>query len=510
VRWRFDQADLGFVYSLLMALSLALINPWGTPRGGVWTHPKVYALIALALLTWGVLLAQLVLFGIKKLRGQATHHFRPPAAWVWAALLWGAFLGWGLVTVYLSPVMTSNALMANDEMGDGWVYWAWVGAFVLGNALLLRRFPGLFRPQLYGVLGAGALVGLAVLAQTLDWRLDFTDTMRQEVPTPDPKQPNVLLSNIWQGQMPIGLTSHRGHAAFVVAAAAVLALVSLLRGWLAGRYAWPLYALSLLGVYLTATRGAQLAFGAGMVYLLFRFWRVAGARRTLLLAFVPLALGVAGIVGSLTLGGSSGTRALPSLATLFKNPDAFLSMRPDYWRIASAGVRERPLTGWGYNGFGLAFPYVNDFEVRFKTFLAWEGGEPVDLDRLQGTDHYYFRYFGPDGILYRGRVMSNKAHNLLLDTAVSVGLVGLALYLLLLGVFLAVTARGAGWGLEAVLVVYLAYGLTWFESAQFSHLAWWALSVGLAWQRSPQPVRGSAQASVQGAEPFDARPAQAG
>jgi len=510
VKWRFDFADLGFVYGLLIALSLTLINPWGTPRGGVWTHPKVYALIGLALLTWGVLFTQLVIFVIKKMRRQPTPHFRPPAAWVWAALLWVAFLGWGLVTVYLSPVTISNALMANDEMGDGWLYWVWVGAFVLGNALTLRRFPKLFKPQLYGVLAAGALMSLAVLAQTLDWRLDFTDTMRQEVPTPDPDRPNLLLSNIWQGQMPIGLTSHRGHAAFVVAAAAVLALVSLLRGWLAGRYAWPLYALSLLSVYLTATRGAQLAFGAGMLYLLFRFWRVAGAQRTLLLAFVPVVLGVTGLVGALALGVSSGTRPLPSLATLFKNPDAFLSMRPDYWRIAVAGVRERPLAGWGYNGFGLAFPYVNDFDARFKTFLAWEGGEPVDVDRIQGTDHYYFRYFGPDGILYRGRVMSNKAHNLLLDTAVSVGVVGLGFYLLLLFVFLAVTARGAGWGLEAVFVVYLVYGVTWFESAQFSHLAWWALSVGLAWQRSPQAVQGSAQGPVEGAGPFDRLPAQTG
>lgn len=488
MKWRLDFADLGFVYGLLTALSLALINPWGTPRGEVWTNPKVYALIALALLTWSVLLAQLVRFIIKKLHREATPHFRPPAAWVWGALLWLAFLGWGLVTVYFSPISLRNALMANDEMGDGWVYWAWLGAFVLGNALVLRRFPQLFKPQLYGVLLAGALMGLAVLAQTVNWKLDFTATMGQEVPTPNPNRPNVLLSNIWQGQMPIGLTSHRGHAAFVVAAVAVLALVSQLRGWLAGRYAWPLYALSLLGVYLTATRGAQLAFGAGMIYLLIRFWRVAGARRTVLLALVPLVVGAAGLIGALALGVSSMTRSLPSLETLTKNPDAFLSMRPDYWRIAADGIRERPLAGWGYNGFGLMFPYVNDFEVRFKTFLAWQDGKPVELARLQGTDHYYFRYIGLDGLLYRGRVMSNKAHNLFLDTAVSLGLVGLALYLLLLGVFLGITARGAGWGLEAVLVVYLVYGLTWFESAQFSHLAWWALSAGLALQRAPQGV----------------------
>jgi hypothetical protein len=31
-------------------------------------------------------------------------------------------------------------------------------------------------------------------------------------------------------------------------------------------------------------------------------------------------------------------------------------------------------------------------------------------------------------------------------------------------------------GIEAVVIVYLAFTFTWFECAQFTHLAWWALS----------------------------------
>ncbi len=488
LRRSLDLADLGFVYGLLCALSLVLINPWGTPRGEIWTDPKVYAFIALTLLTWGVLLVQLGLATFRRLRRQPAPPFRVPASWGWAVLLWGAFLASGLLTAYYSPIKAREALMANNEMGDGWLYWAWVAAFTLGNALLLRRFPQLFRGQLYGFLSASVLMGMAVVVQTIDWRLDFTATMGQEFRTPNPRTPNQLRSIIYEGQMPIGLASHRGHAAFVMAAAAVLTLLSLLRGWLRGRAAWPLYVFFLLGVYLTSTRGAQLAFGAGMIYLLVRFWRVGGARRTVLLAFVPLALGVAGLVGALAVGVPSVTRSLPPIGKLLKNPDAFLSMRPGYWHIAVSGVRERPLLGWGYNGFGLAFAYVNDFQNRFATYLAWNEGEPVPLKTLLGADHYVFRYVGEDDTLYRGRVMSNKAHNLFLDTAVSVGLLGLGVYLLLLGVFLTATVRGEGWGLEAVLVVYLVYGLTWFESAQFSHLAWWGLSVGLAWQRLPQAL----------------------
>lgn len=488
-RFKLELSDLGFVYGTLCALTLVAINPWGTPRHGVWTDPKVYSLIALSLLTWTVLLALLVRFVVRKVRRQDALRVSPPRSWWLAAFLLGAFMLSGLATVYYSPVKMMNALTAHVEMGDGWLYWAWLSAFVLGNALVLRRFPQLFRAQLYGFLSGGALMALATLPQYLDWRLDYTQTMGQEVNTP--AGPNYLFSSVYQLQMPIGLSSHRGHAAFVVAATAILALVSLLRGWLRRRYAWPLYALSLLAVYLTSTRGAQVAFAAGLLYLLIRFWRVEGrARRTVLIALIPVVLGGAAVLGSAALGVSSGTRPLPPLELLFKRPDAFLSLRTDYWRVAVEGIRQRPFLGWGYNGFGLAFGYANDFDKQFAKYLDSEGGKPVKIARIQGTDHYWFRYFGPDDFLHRGRVMSNKAHNMFLDMGLSLGVVGLALYLLLIGVLSTVTARGGGWGLEAVTVVYLVYGLTWFDAAQFTHLAWWVFSAGLALQLAPKRTPG--------------------
>ena len=487
-----DFSDLGFVYGVLCALSLVLINPWGRPRGEIWTDPKVYAVIALALLTWSILLVLLVWFVLQR-PSHGRSRFYPPPTWGWAALLWAAYLGFGLLSVYYSPVRTSNALMPNNETGDGWVYWAYVAAFVLGNALLLRRFPQLFKAQLYGFLVAGLLTGLAVVAQTVDWRLDFTATMGKVVPNSQ-SVGGWLYSNIYGGQMPIGLDSHRGHAGFVVAAIGVLALVGMLRGWVKKRYGWPLYLLMLASVYLTSTRGVQVAFVAGLVYLLIRFWR-SSLRRVVLLAFIPLVVGGAALLGAGALGAPSATRSLPSLTTLITDPNVFLSFRPDYWRIAADGIRERPLLGWGYNGFGLAFPYVNDFERKFKRQLELipgprKPGEPqvYEMESLRGTDHYYFRYIGTDGEAHRGRVLSNKAHNLILDIWLSVGLGGLVTYALLLGVFLWVTARGDGWGLEAVAVVYLIYTLTWFESAQFSHLTWWVFSAGLAFQRLPQAV----------------------
>jgi O-antigen ligase len=471
--WQLDLSDLGFVYGVLLALSITLINPWGTPRGGIWTDPKVYTLIALALLTW------VVLFGVA-----LTHWRRQPAnlasllqrapisrLWVAAALLWLAFLASGLVTVLLSPVSFQSALMPQVEMGDGWVYWAWTAAFTLGNALLLARFPALFRAQLFGLLAGGVISSLAVVVQSWNWQLDFTATMGRTL------SPVWLESRIHQGQMPIGLTSNRGHVAFILAALAVLSALGHLRGWLQARVAWPLYAFFLLGLYLTSSRGPQLAFAAGMLYLLVRFWRQRPARTKLLALCAPLVLGVLAL-GATGLGPS---RNLPSLRLALTNLDAFTSARAYLWPSAVAGIRQRPLFGWGFNGYGLAWPHVNDFDERWAIQLARDArGQAIGVVRIGRHNHNFFQYLGTDGNLYLGRVLTNKAHNIVLDTAVSVGLVGLLLYSVLFGTFVYGAARGRGYGLEAVAVVYLAFGLTWFESAQYSHLAWWALSAGLA------------------------------
>jgi O-antigen ligase len=482
-RLSFDLSDLGFLYGTLFALSLVIINPQGVPYGGIWTTPKVYLVISLALLTWGVLLAQVALLLWRRARGgDGSGGVKLPARWGVAAVLWLAFLASGMVTIYLSPVTFRSALIANAEMGDGWVYWAWMAALVCGNALLLRCFPRLFKAQLYGLLIGGLLSAGAVFAQSVNWTLDFTDTTGQTF-----SGFAQLRSGIFKGWMPIGFTSNRGHVGFILAALTVLVLVCLVRGWLKGRTVWPLYTVFLAALYLTSSRGPQLAFAAGMLYLLVRFWRVPGGRKVMLIAFAPVLLG-----GALLLSGVLGTaqtRNLPPLSAIISNPFGFTSARTDLWASAADGIRARPLFGWGFNGFGLAWPHVNDFDVHWKTYLARdEKNRAIGVARILRNNHASFEYLGEDGNVYRVANLTNKAHNIVLDTAVSLGLVGASLYALLFGFFVYITARGAGWGLEVLGIVYLVFGLTWFESAQYSHLVWWALSVGLAFYALPQAV----------------------
>lgn len=480
-------SDLGFLYGLLFTLSLVLINPRGVPYGGIWTTPKLYVVAALAALTWGVLLVSGVRHFLKRRRGEGAETFSPPAGWVVAAGLWLALLVSGGVTIFLSPVTFRSARIANAEMGDGWIYWACVAALVLGNALLLKRFPSLFKAQLVGLLVGGVLSALAVFAQSVNWTLDFTDSSGRILRELPQDRLSLLESGIFRGWMPIGFTSNRGHVGFVLSALTVLVLVCLTHGWLRNRVAWPLYALFLAAVYLTSSRGVLLAFGVGMVYLLVRFWRDPKGRRVMLVAFTPLVLG--GVLLASGLVGSGLSRTLPPLRTIIENPFGFTSARSNLWPVAVDGIRARPLFGWGFNGFGLAWPHVNNFDVKWRTYLARQKDNPkkrADVVRIVRNNHSSFEYLGEDGRTYRVPNLTNKAHNIILDTTVSVGLVGFTLYALLFGFFVWLTARGRGWGLEALAVVYVVFGLTWFESAQYSHIVWWALSAGLAFYALPQ------------------------
>lgn len=51
-------AKLPALYSLLFALSLVLINPWGFQRGDIWTQPKLLAMHLITTCNSWVLLHQ--------------------------------------------------------------------------------------------------------------------------------------------------------------------------------------------------------------------------------------------------------------------------------------------------------------------------------------------------------------------------------------------------------------------------------------------------------------------
>jgi O-antigen ligase len=333
-------------------------------------------------------------------------------------------------------------------MGDGWLYWLLIAAFTLSNALLLKLHPHLLRSQFHGLLIGGVILALSIFPQVVNWRIDYTVTTGQLL------QDNVLRSMIVQGHQPIGLYSHRGHAAFVLAAIATLVIVGWKWRWLSLQLMTVILLPILTALLLTQTRMGILAILIASMYLLGR-----KHYRVLILAT---------LVCLLTVGIATSTRQIAALHNYDLSPQQVLiktltSDREYLWSQSWRGIVRRPLLGWGSDGFGVAYPYIVD---RHYT------------PQVLRLGHLSYDYVSKDGQRLTRLMLTNKAHNLFLDTILSVGVLGLLAYTALIGFYFWQCIKSPYRGIEAVAIVYLAFTLTWFECAQYTHIAWWALSLG--------------------------------
>lgn len=82
------------------------------------------------------------------------------------------------------------------------------------------------------------------------------------------------------------------------------------------------------------------------------------------------------------------------------------------WELSSRGMKQRPLLGWGMDGFGTAYPYVVNLN-----------GTP----KVVRLGNFSFDYFSRDGQLQTRSLPTTKTHNLILDTILSVGFLGCCL-----------------------------------------------------------------------------------
>jgi O-antigen ligase len=323
-------------------------------------------------------------------------------------------------------------------MGDGWLYWVLIAMFSLSNTLLLRLHPQLIRPQLKGLIIGGVIVAISIFPQVIDWRIDYTATMGQLI------KPNILASTIFQGQQPIGLYYHRGHAAFVLAAVEILLLVSWRWGWISTRSVTLLGSIILLALLLTQTRQAIIALFIATTFLLGRkHYKV----------LIPVAL-----VCLLIISLATTTRRINNLPLIKQ----LTSDRIYLWEQASRGISKRPLLGWGFDGFGIAYPYLLN---------------PEKTPKIVRLGDFSFDYLDEKEQIRTIALPTAKAHNLILDTTISVGIIGLFVYISLFSFSLWQIINSPWRGIEAIAIVYLVFTFTWFECAQFSHLAWWALSL---------------------------------
>nr|WP_243458622.1 O-antigen ligase family protein [Nostoc sp. UIC 10630] len=360
-----------------------------------------------------------------------------PQSWKINKLLWEIFLGIGLIATLTSP-FPWRSLFGQEQMGDGLLYWLLIAIFTLSNSLLLRLHPELARSQLQGLVIGGVILAISIFPQTINWRIDYTTTSGQLM------QSNILASTIFQNQQPIGLYSHRGHASFVLAAVAIMTLVGWQWQWINTRLAATAGIIIIPALLLTQTRAGLLALLVATIYLL-------GRKHYKLL--VPATL-----VCLLIIGIATSTRQMNNLPLIKQ----ITSNRVDLWQMANYRITLRPLLGWGMDGFGTAYSHVRP---------------GIKITKVIRLGDFSFDYQDENGQIKTAQLPTTKAHNLILDTSLSVGLLGLASYLALLGWCLWQVIKSPYRGIEAVFIAYLVFTFTWFECAQFTHLAWWSLSI---------------------------------
>ncbi|MBE9096041.1 O-antigen ligase [Tychonema sp. LEGE 07203] len=406
------------LYTLLYALSIILINPWGSSRGSIWTSPKVFVI-------WLIVGVNLALLWEERKALTISQQ------WKISLILWTIFLSIGAISTLHSPFPLTS-FFGQDQMGDGWLYWLLIAAFTLSNSLLLIIQPQLINCQFQGLLIGGIILSLSIFPQIIDWRIDYTATMGRLI------REDVLASSIFQGQQPIGLYSHRGHASIVLVLTAITAVV----GWFWRFTTTKLTAITLIltvpALLLTSTRSAIVALIVASAYLLDR-------------PYYKILTGLA-LMGVLAVGIMTVNRPLnwqkPSIQQV-------MSSRSPMWELAARGIKKRPLFGWGFDGLGIAYPYLRNPQVT-----------PIVVN----LNEFTYDYINIKGEISTREIPTYKAHNLILDTTVSLGVLGLIAGIALWGYYLSLALKCSMGEMAAVAIAYLVFAVTWFDCAQYAHL----------------------------------------
>ena len=465
--------NVSLVYTFLFAGSIILINPWGsalnlvnTGRAEIWTHPKVFVVAAVTLVN---------LFQIAIRNHQRQDNTSDYSSHKVFAKLWVSYIAVAAIATVLSP-FPMHSLLGHSVLGDGLLYWLLIGAFSCSNAFLLIVRPDLFKPQLYGFLVGGSILALSIFPQLVDWRIDYTAISGQIS-----KYDNQLLeSGIWQMQMPIGLYSNRGYAAFVLASVSGLSLVSTLKQWVLRRLG--VFCFCLMGLALVATQAR-----AGIVALLIgiTYWPITEYYRAGRVSHRQLQQNKLLWIGLLAGAICAAYSIHFLLGGILSWEHSILTTLQDgstgrfyLWSVAVKGILARPWIGWGFNGFGIAQLFVGDWDGRLSSYIP-EGSSIAQILQIYEST---FAFLGPDGEIYTGSVLTHKAHNLILDLLLSTGLLGLVAYGALFSFGFWCLTKSKLCSLTTIAIVYLVFTQFWFESAQYSHVFWWVLSLGIAIQ----------------------------
>ncbi len=400
----------------LVALVPVAFDPWGWDRFG----PGKWMVCAAVVFAWA----------LRTARGGAVVHSRP------LTIAWVAVLAASIAATILSP----DPLLA--FLGEGSRLYGLVSFVLVFGAYLVGCSAG---PGLSGVVMRALAVGASVvvaygLVQMAGW-----DPMR------------------WSASLDLSRArSTLGNAAFLGGyLTLVLPVVALQWTNAAEPRRWRVvhgatFVGGLVVMAGTRTRGSWVGLVVGLVVCAWLGRRFVATGR--LRSMGPVALGGL-IVATVAVAAASGllTPLGPRALSTLDPSSGTAAGRLATWADTVDLVRERPVLGWGPEGFRIGFPGV----------VSREWVERYGQEQVQ-----------------------DRAHNVFLDTASTVGVVGLAAYCGLL-LALARTARRAvrsdgreAVGISAGLAGYLVHGQFMFDTFELS-VVLWALAGVLAAEAGP-------------------------
>jgi len=307
-------------------------------------------------------------------------------------------------------VHPGKSIWSNYERMDGLVTLVHVGAYALVASVLFQKE----RVVLWFLRVTLAVGGIVFVLSFLQWLSESGERVSS------------ILGN------PIYLAVY---ALFLIAIALVLALRAECHRW--ERFAYGMAAVAFAWMlYMTASRGAIIGLVLGSITtasaLALSGNTARRARQGALVFLVLLGIGLGTFFAIKDSALVQNNPVLHRFATISLNEGTVFA-RTVVWGIAWDAFKERPLLGWGQEGFGAAF-----------------------------SSHY-------DPRMYAQEPWFDRAHNVILEWLVTAGALGLIAY----GVVLVALARGIWraqrltheqrWTLYGFLVAYIFHNLTVFD-----------------------------------------------
>jgi O-antigen ligase len=288
--------------------------------------------------------------------------YRPKFSWT--LVLYGSLVVWMALADFFATNV-HKAFWSNFERMDGWVTLVHMFVFfvILGTVLTADK---LWRKWWLFFLSGTALVCIYGLFQLAG------------------------MAEIHQGGARVDATF--GNAAYLAVYLLFATAVALWqgiesKGWLR-YYLFGLAALSAIIIFTTATRGAVLGL-VGAVGLGAGLWMFeAGNKKQRMIAGGVLAVLIVLVGAFFALKETPFIKGDPTLTRIASISAADGSTRFTLWNMALKGVAERPVTGWGHEGFNYVFQkhYTPDlyaqepwFDRAHSTYIDWliSGGIPA-------------------------------------------------------------------------------------------------------------------------------------